>query len=237
MPEENIARGNSKIYKQAAELFDRQTHYPLSDAIGFIKEMPTRKFDETVEVNFRLGVDPRHADQQVRGTVVLPHGLGKSMRIVVFAKGDAAAAAEAAGANFVGAEDLVQKVNDGWTDFDVAIASPDMMGQVGRLGRVLGPRGLMPNPKSGTVTPDVGRAVEEAKAGRVEFRIDKTSNIHTPVGKVSFDEQRLVENAQALIDAIVRARPAAAKGQYLRSVTVSTTMGPGIRLDRGTLAN
>jgi large subunit ribosomal protein L1 len=162
----------------------------------------------------------------------LPHGLGKTIRIVVFAKGDHAVAAEAAGADVVGAEDLVEKVNGGWTDFDVAISSPDMMGQVGRLGRVLGPRGLMPNPKSGTVTPDVARAVEEAKAGRVEFRVDKTSNIHSPIGKTSFDSESLIDNARAIIDAIVRARPSAAKGQYLRSVTLTTTMGPGIRLDR-----
>lgn len=232
-----MARGKSKIYQQSVELYDRQSNYPLADAVEILKKMPVRKFDETVELTFRLGVDPRHADQQVRGTVALPHGLGKSIRIAVFAKGDAATAAEAAGADVVGAEDLVEKVNGGWTDFDVAIATPDMMGQVGRLGRVLGPRGLMPNPKSGTVTPDVARAVEEAKAGRVEFRVDKTSNIHSPVGKASFDAARLVDNAQAIIDAIVRARPAAAKGQYLRSVTLSTTMGPGIRLDRATFAN
>lgn len=227
----------TKLEKQAAELFDRQAQYALSDAVDILKKMPARKFDQTVELTFRLGVDPRHADQQVRGTVLLPHGLGKTLRIAVFAKGEQAAAAEAAGADVVGAEDLVKKVNDGWTEFDVAISTPDMMGQVGRLGRVLGPRGLMPNPKSGTVTPDVARAVEEAKAGRVEFRVDKTSNVHTPVGKISFDEKRLVENAQALIDAIVRAKPSAAKGQYLRSVTLSSTMGPGIRLDRTTVGN
>ena len=205
--------------------------------MGLLKQMPIRKFDASVEIAIRLGVDPRHAEQQVRGSIVLPNGLGKSVRVIVFTKGDQASAAEEAGADFVGADDLVEKVSGGWTDFDVAIATPDMMGQVGRLGRVLGPRGLMPNPKSGTVTPDVVRAVEEAKAGRVEYRVDKTSNVHTPVGRVSFDEQRLVENAQALINAIVRARPAAAKGQYLRSVTLSTTMGPGIRLDRAALGN
>ena len=232
-----MARGQSKHYRQAAELFDRQTHYDLADAVGIIKKMPVRKFDEMVELTFRLGVDPRHAEQLVRGTVILPHGLGKVLRVAVFAKGEQATAAEEAGADFVGAEDLIEKVNGGWTDFDVAIATPHMMGQVGRLGRVLGPRGLMPNPKSGTVTPDVARAVEEAKAGRVEYRVDKTANVHTPLGRVSFDEQRLVENAQALIDAIVRARPPAAKGQYLRSVTLSTTLGPGIRLDRAALAD
>ena len=232
-----MARGKSKVYQHSTALFDRQSSYQLADAVDILKQMPLRKFDETVELSFRLGVDPRHADQQVRGTVALPHGLGKSVRIAVFAKGDPAAAAKAAGADVVGAEDLVEKVNGGWTDFDVAIATPDMMGQVGRLGRVLGPRGLMPNPKSGTVTPDVARAVDEAKAGRVEFRVDKTSNIHSPIGKASFDAEHLVGNAQAIIDAIVRARPSAAKGQYLRSITLSTAMGPGIRLDRATFAN
>ena len=231
-----MARGQSKRYKQAAALFDRKTHYDLADAIDILKKMPTRKFDETVEISFRLGIDPRQADQLVRGTVVLPHGLGKSVRVAVFAKGEPATAAEAAGADFVGAEDLVEKINGGWTDFDVAIATPDMMGQVGRLGRILGPRGLMPNPKSGTVTPDAARAVQEAKAGRVEYRVDRTANVHTPVGKASFDAHRLRENAQVLIDAIIRARPAATKGQYMRSVTLSTTMGPGIRLDRTALA-
>jgi len=231
-----MARKQSKRYKQAAELFDRQTHYNLAEAVDILKQMPTRKFDETVELAFRLGVDPRQADQLVRGTVVLPHGLGKSVRVAVFAKGEAATEAEAAGADFVGAEDLVERINGGWTDFDVAIATPDMMGQVGRLGRILGPRGLMPNPKSGTMTPDAARAVREAKAGRVEYRVDRTANVHTPVGKASFDARRLRENAQALIDAIVRARPSAAKGQYMRSVTLSTTMGPGIRLDRTALS-
>ena len=231
-----MARKQSKRYKQAADLFDRQTHYNLAEAVDILKQMPTRKFDETVELAFRLGVDPRQADQLVRGTVVLPHGLGKSVRVAVFAKGEAATEAEAAGADFVGAEDLVERINGGWTDFDVAIATPDMMGQVGRLGRILGPHGLMPNPKSGTMTPDAARAVREAKAGRVEYRVDRTANVHTPVGKASFDARRLRENAQALIDAIVRARPSAAKGQYMRSVTLSTTMGPGIRLDRTALS-
>ena len=231
-----MARGQSKRYKQAAALFDRQTHYGLADAIDILKKMPTRKFDETVELSFRLGIDPRQADQLVRGTVVLPHGLGKSVRVAVFARGEPATAAEAAGADFVGAEDLVEKINGGWTDFDVAVATPDMMGQVGRLGRILGPRGLMPNPKSGTVTPDAARAVREAKAGRVEYRVDRTSNVHTHVGKASFDAQSLQENAQVLIDAIIKARPSATKGQYMRSVTLSTTMGPGIRLDRTALA-
>jgi len=226
-----------KYYKEASGLFDRRSQYALNEALDLIQKMPRRKFDETVELSMRLGVDPRHAEQQVRGTVSLPHGLGKEVRIVVFAKGEQAAAAETAGADVVGADDLAQRISGGWTDFDVAIAAPDMMGTVGRLGRILGPRGLMPNPKSGTVTPDVGRAVEEAKAGRVEFRVDRGGNIHTPVGKISFTLERLAENASAVIDMIVRAKPSAAKGQYIRSITVSTTMGPGVRLDRSALTN
>ncbi len=231
-----MGKRSGKIYNESLGSFDRRTHYVLEEAISLVKNMPHKKFDETVEVNMRLRVDPRHADQVVRGTVVLPHGLGKSLRIVVFAKGEQAAAAEEAGADFVGADDLVEKVTGGWTDFDVAIATPDMMGSVGRLGRVLGPRGLMPNPKSGTVTQDVGKAVDEAKAGRVEYRVDRQGNVHAPVGKISFDEDRLVENARALIDSILRARPTAAKGQYVRSVTLSTTMSPGVRIERSSLA-
>ena len=228
---------HGKKYEQAMALFDRRTHYALEEAIGILKKAPERKIDETVEVVMRLGVDPRHADQQVRGSVVLPNGLGKSLRVAVFAKGEQATAAEEAGADHVGADDLVKKVADGWTDFDVAIAAPDMMGAVGRLGRILGPRGLMPNPKSGTVTQEVARAVQDAKAGRVEFRVDKAGNVHAPVGKMSFENGPLLENARALIDTVVRARPAATKGQYVRSVTLSTTMGPGIRIDRSGLAN
>ena len=231
-----MGKRSGKIYNESLGSFDRRTHYALEEAVSLVKNMPHKKFDETVEVNMRLRVDPRHADQVVRGTVVLPHGLGKSLRIVVFAKGEQAAAAEEAGADFVGADDLVEKVTGGWTDFDVAIATPDMMGSVGRLGRVLGPRGLMPNPKSGTVTQDVGKAVDEAKAGRVEYRVDRQGNVHAPVGKISFDEDRLVENARALIDSILRARPTAAKGQYVRSVTLSTTMSPGVRIERSSLA-
>lgn len=231
-----MGKRSGKIYNESLGSFDRRTHYVLEEAISLVKNMPHKKFDETVEVNMRLTVDPRHADQVVRGTVVLPHGLGKSLRIAVFAKGEQAAAAEEAGADFVGADDLVEKVTGGWTDFDVAIATPDMMGSVGRLGRVLGPRGLMPNPKSGTVTQDVGKAVDEAKAGRVEYRVDRQGNVHAPVGKISFDEDRLVENARALIDSILRARPTAAKGQYVRSVTLSTTMSPGVRIERSSLA-
>lgn len=226
-----------KIYQEALGLFDRRTHYPVEDAVNLLKRMPRRKFDETVEVAMRLGVDARHADQQVRGTVVLPHGLGKEICIAVFAKGEQAVDAEMANADFVGAEELVEKVAGGWTDFDVAIAAPDMMREVGRLGRILGPRGLMPNPKSGTVTQDVGRAVREAKAGRVEFRVDRQGIVHVPVGKVSFEADRLLENARVLFDTIMRARPAAAKGQYVRSATLSTTMSPGIRLDRSSLTN
>ena len=231
-----MGKRSGKIYNESLGSFDRRTHYVLEEAISLVKNMPHKKFDETVEVNMRLTVDPRQADQVVRGTVVLPHGLGKALLIAVFAKGEQAAAAEEAGADFVGADDLVEKVTGGWTDFDVAIATPDMMGNVGRLGRVLGPRGLMPNPKSGTVTQDVGKAVDEAKAGRVEYRVDRQGNVHAPVGKISFDEDRLVENARALIDSILRARPTAAKGEYVRSVTLSTTMSPGVRIERSSLA-
>ena len=223
---------SSKNYTASSELFDRKTQYGLEDAVNLLKQMPTKKFDATIELAMRLGVDPRHADQQVRGTVPLPRGLGKTVRVIVFAKGEAATAAEAAGADEVGADDLFEKVNGGWTDFDVAIATPDMMGIVGRLGRVLGPRGLMPNPKSGTVTPTPAVAVEEAKAGRVEFRVDKQSNIHVCVGKISFDAEAITENLRAVLDSIVRAKPSASKGQYVRSATISTTMSPGIRLDR-----
>jgi large subunit ribosomal protein L1 len=231
-----MGKRSGKIYNESLGSFDRRTHYVLEEAISLIKKMPHRKFDETVEVNFRLGVDPRHADQVVRGTVVLPNGLGRSLKIAVFAKGEQAAAAEEAGADFVGADDLVEKVTGGWTDFDVAIATPDMMGSVGRLGRVLGPRGLMPNPKSGTVTQDVAKAVEEAKAGRVEYRVDRQGNVHAPVGKISFDEPRLVENARTFIDSVMRGRPTSAKGHYVKSATLSTTMGPGVRIERSSLA-
>ncbi len=229
-----MARGKS--YKEALSLFDRRLQYPLSEAVDLLKRMPRRKFDESVELAFRLGVDSRHADQQVRGTVNLPHGLGKVVRVLVFAKGELASQAEEAGADHVGGEDLAERISGGWTDFDVAIAAPDMMGSVGRLGRILGPRGLMPNPRSGTVTQDVARAVKEAKAGRVEFRVDRGGNIQAAVGKISFDEAQLIENARTLIDTIVRARPSAAKGQYIQSITLSTTMGPGVRLDRSSQA-
>lgn len=218
-----MARRNGKRYKAALSQIDRRAQYSIEDAITLLKDMPAPKFDQTVEMAMRLGIDPRQADQQVRGTVMLPHGLGKTIRVVVFAKGEQAAAAEAAGADVVGADDLAERINGGWTDFDVAIAAPDMMSVVGRLGRILGPRGLMPNPKSGTVTPDVARAVGEAKAGRVEYRVDRNGNVHTPVGRISFDESRLVENARTLFDTIVRARPSSAKGHYVRVHRSSVT--------------
>ena len=227
----------SKRYDAGAAKRDPETQYLLEDAIRVLKEMPGAKFDESVDVSFRLGVDPKHADQMVRGAVVLPHGIGKTVRVAVFAKGDKEREAREAGADTVGAEDLVERVQGGWTDFDTAIATPDLMGQVGRLGKVLGPRGLMPNPKLGTVTFDVSKAVREAKAGKVEFRVDKAGNIHTPVGKKSFSPEAIAANAMAVIEAIVRAKPSAAKGTYLRSVTMSTTMGPGVSVDAAALAN
>ena len=223
----------SKKNREALEGFDRAGRYTLEEAVDLIKSFPELGFDQTVDLAARLGVDPRHADQIVRGTVVLPHGTGRTMRVVVFApEGPAADAAKEAGADEVGAQDLVDKVQGGWTDFDVAIATPDMMALVGRLGRVLGPRGLMPNPKSGTVTPDPAQAVDDAKGGKIEFRVDRGGNVHAPVGKKGFDRQALIDNARTVVDAIVSARPAAAKGQYVRSMTLSGTMTPGIRLDR-----
>jgi len=227
----------SKRYDTAAGKIAQDRQYSLDEAIGVLKAMPAAKFDESVDLSFRLGVDPKHADQMVRGAVVLPHGIGKTVRVAVFAKGEKDREAREAGADTVGAEDLVERVQGGWMDFDTAIATPDLMGQVGRLGKVLGPRGLMPNPKLGTVTFDVSRAVREAKAGKIEFRVDKAGNIHTPVGKRSFSEGNLRDNAMALIEAIVRAKPAAAKGTYLRGLTVSTTMGPGVKVDTVGVAN
>jgi large subunit ribosomal protein L1 len=226
---------SSRKYSTAREMFDRKTQYSVDEAVEILKKMPEKKFDESVELSVRLGVDPRHADQQVRGTVSLPRGLGKTVRVIVFAKGEPATEAEAAGADHVGADELAEKVQGGWTDFDVAIATPDMMGTVGRLGRVLGPRGLMPNPKSGTVTPNPAKAVEEAKAGRVEFRVDKQANIHVAIGKSSFEADALTENLRAVLDVIVKAKPAASKGHYVRSATISKTMSPGVRLDRSAL--
>jgi large subunit ribosomal protein L1 len=222
---------HGKRYREAYTRVDRERQYAPREAIQLIKELNTTKFDETIEVHIRTGLNVRHADEQLRGTIAFPHGLGKDVTIVVFAKGDKAREAEEAGADVVGAEDLAERIQGGWTDFDVAIATPDMMPVVGRLGRVLGPSGKMPNPKVGTVTMDVAQAVSESKAGRVEYRTDRTAIVHVAIGKGSFDEQALLENYATLIDEIVRAKPAAAKGRYLRTVTLATTMGPGVRVD------
>ncbi|MDD2578492.1 MAG: 50S ribosomal protein L1 [Eubacteriales bacterium] len=221
-----------KRYQDAVKLFDRSTSYDPSEAIELVQKTASAKFDESVELHVRLGVDSRHADQQVRGAVVLPHGTGKVVRVLVFAKGPKADEAQAAGADFVGAEELATKITaENWFDYDVVVATPDMMGVVGRLGRVLGPKGLMPNPKSGTVTMDVAKAIEDIKAGKVEYRLDKTNIIHCSIGKISFGSEKLADNYKTLMDAIVKAKPAAAKGQYLRSVTITSTMGPGIRIN------
>jgi large subunit ribosomal protein L1 len=223
--------GRGKKYLEVRKKIDRTKRYDLDGGIQLLKETARAKFDETVDMAIRLGVNPKHSDQMVRGTVVLPNGVGKSIKVLVFAKGEKEKEAKDAGADLVGAEDLVEKITGGWTDFDKAIATPDMMGMVGKLGKILGPRGLMPNPKVGTVTFDVGRAVKELKAGRVEFKVEKTGIIHTTVGKISFDPDRLKENVLALMDVIVRAKPASSKGTYLKSIAISTTMGPGIKLD------
>ena len=226
-----------KKYREKAALIDRGILYDASDALDLIQKTSFAKFDETVECHLRLGVDSRHADQQVRGAVVLPHGTGKTQRILVFAKGEKAKEAEEAGADFVGAEELVPKIqNDNWFEYDVIIATPDMMGVVGRLGRILGPKGLMPNPKSGTVTMDIKRAVDDIKAGKVEYRLDKTNIIHVPIGKVSFGTEKLNDNFQTLVSAILKAKPSATKGQYMRSVTVTSTMGPGIKINTAKLS-
>ena len=217
-----------KKYRAAAELIEAGKLYDLETAVDLAKKTATAKFDETIEMHVRLGVDPKYNDQQVRGAVVLPNGTGKSKRVLVFTKGEKVKEAEAAGADYVGAEDLVEKIKGGWFDFDVAVATPDMMGVVGRLGKLLGPRGLMPNPKLGTVTPDVAKAITEQKAGKVEYRTDKAGNIHCPIGKASFENQKLAENYQTLLDTLIRVKPAAAKGQYVRSITLSATMGPGV---------
>ena len=222
---------HGKKYVDSVKLIDKGAQYDVTEALDIAVKTGKAKFDETVEVHVKLGVDSRHADQQVRGAVVLPHGTGKKLRVLVFCKEDKQQAALDAGADFVGADDMVAKINGGWMDFDVVIASPDMMGLVGRLGKVLGPRGLMPNPKAGTVTPDVAKAVTEAKAGKIEYRLDKTNIIHCPIGKVSFGVEKLQENFEALLGAIVRAKPAAAKGQYIRSCTVASTMGPGVKIN------
>ena len=222
----------SKKYVEALGKIDRNKLYESKEALALVSEIATAKFDETVEAHIKLGVDSRHADQQVRGAVVLPHGTGKTKRVLVFAKGAKAAEAEAAGADFVGAEELVQKIQgENWFEFDIVVATPDMMGVVGRLGRVLGPKGLMPNPKSGTVTFDVTKAVEEIKAGKVEYRLDKSNIIHVAIGKVSFGGEKLAENFNVLMNAIIKAKPSAAKGQYLRSISVTSTMGPGVKIN------
>jgi large subunit ribosomal protein L1 len=221
---------HGKAYDDALERFDREHLYPPPEAFELVKSLATKKFDETVEVTFRLGVDPRKADQMIRGTVSLPHGSGKSVRVAVFAAGDQAREAEGAGADVVGADDLVKRVEEGFLDFDVAIATPDLMGQVGKLGRTLGPRGLMPNPKTGTVTADIAKAVSEFKAGKVEYRTDRYGNVHVPLGKVSFATDALVKNYGAVLDELMRAKPAAAKGRYLKGVTASSTMGPGVKI-------
>ena len=221
-----------KRYLNAAKTIDRTTVYDVAESIGLVKSAAQAKFDETIELHIRTGCDGRHADQQIRGAVVLPHGTGKKVKVLVFAKGDKAAEAEAAGAEFVGGEELIPKIqNEGWFDFDVVVATPDMMGVVGRLGRVLGPKGLMPNPKAGTVTMDVTKAVTDIKAGKIEYRLDKTNIIHVPIGKASFTEEQLADNFQTLINAIIKAKPSAVKGQYLRSVTMTSTMGPGVKLN------
>jgi len=220
-----------KNYRNAAEKVDTLKQYAPDDGVKLMKEIAFTKFDSSVELHIRTGLDPKHADQQVRGSAVLPAGTGRTQRVVAFAQGDKAREAEAAGADVVGAEELVTRIQGGWTDFDVAVATPDMMGMVGRLGRVLGPRGLMPNPRSGTVTPEIGRAIREIKGGRVEFRVDRTGVIHAPVGKVSFDEDKIVQNIGALVDAVVRAKPSGAKGTYLKTFNIASTMGPSIELD------
>jgi large subunit ribosomal protein L1 len=227
----------TKRLKATEALIDRAKAYSIEEAMEIVKKAPAAKFDESVDLSLRLGVDPKHADQMVRGAIVLPHGIGKTVRVAVFAKGEKEREARDAGADVVGAEDLVEKIQGGFMDFDSTIATPDLMGQVGRLGKLLGPRGLMPNPKMGTVTFDVARAVREVKAGKVEFRVDKAGNVHVQVGRKSFPQENLVANAMALLEAVVKAKPAASKGVYLRSLTLSTTMGPGIPVDAQRVAN
>ncbi len=220
-----------KKYRKALENLDRQKSYPLREGLALVKNCAYAKFDESVDLAIRLNVDPRHADQMIRGTVVLPHGMGKNVRVLVFAKGEKETEAKEAGADFAGLEELVEKIQGGWLDFDVAIATPDVMSQVGKLGKILGTRGLMPSPKVGTVTNDIAKAVKEAKAGKIQYRVDKAGNIHVPFGKVSFDIDKLEGNARAILDSIIRARPSTVKGQYIKGITISSTMGPGIRID------
>jgi len=221
-----------KKYQEALKLIDSEKAYDINEAVQLVKKTATANFDETVEAAVRLGTDPRKNDQQVRGAVVLPHGTGKTVRVLVFAKGDKAKEAQEAGADFVGDQEYINKINQGWFDFDVVVATPDMMAEVGKIGRVLGPKGLMPNPKTGTVTPDVGKAVKEIKAGKVEYRADRQGNVHVPLGKVSFEEEKLTENFETVVDTLLKAKPAAAKGTYLKNISVSSTMGPGIKVNR-----
>jgi len=223
----------AKKYLEARQQIDRESKYEPEEALAKVKALSNRSFDETVEAAFRLGVNPKHADQQVRGSVVLPHGTGKTVRVIVFAKGEKITEAEESGADFAGSDELVAKVQEGWLDFDVAVATPDMMSSVGKLGKILGPRGMMPNPKSGTVTFEIARAISDIKAGKVEYRTDKAGNVHVPIGKVSFEQDKLEENFQTVLDALVKARPVAAKGQYIRNITVSSTMSPGIKINPG----
>jgi large subunit ribosomal protein L1 len=223
--------GNGKSYRAALTKVDRNQRYLLEDTLRLVKETARAKFDETVEMAVRLGVDPRQADQNVRGTVTLPHGMGKTVRVLAFAKGEKEKEAQEAGADFVGSDELIKRISEGWFDFDKTVATPDMMATVGRIGKVLGPRGLMPNPKTGTVTPDIGKAIKEIKAGKLEFRVDKAGIVHVPVGKASFGAEQLIDNAKAVLMSILRAKPASAKGNYVRGVTLSTTMGPGIKVD------
>ena len=226
-----------KKYSEALKLVDRSKSYDSKEAIELVKKASTAKFDETVEAAFRLGVDPKKADQQIRGAMVLPHGTGKTQRVLVFAKGDKAKEAEAAGADYVGDQEYISKINEGWFDFDVIVATPDMMAEVGKLGRVLGPKGLMPNPKTGTVTFEVEKAVQEIKAGKVEYRVDKAGNIHVPIGKVSFEDNQLVENFAAITETLVKAKPQASKGKYMRNAAISSTLGPGVRVDVSSFTN
>jgi large subunit ribosomal protein L1 len=223
--------GNGKSYRAALAKIDRSQRYPLEEGLRLVKQTGRAKFDETVEMAVRLGVDPRQADQNVRGTVSLPHGIGKTVRVLAFAKGEKEKEAQEAGADYVGAEELIKKISDGWFDFDKTVATPDMMAAVGRIGKVLGPRGLMPNPKTGTVTMEIGKAVKEIKAGKLEFRVDKAGIVHVPVGRASFSQEQLIDNAKAVLTSILRAKPPSAKGNYVRGVTISATMGPGIKID------